>query len=57
MADLPKFEPRYDASRREQEVKSRTGIRRLTDTCALPATWQGGVSWDRKFSESIERMH
>jgi len=30
-ADLPQFEQRYDVSRREHEVKSRTGIRRLSD--------------------------
>src|SRR5208337_1207625 len=35
-ADLPKFEQRYYVSRRKHEVKSRTAIRRLTDTRALP---------------------
>jgi hypothetical protein len=43
MPDLPKFEPRYDVSRREHEMKNRTGIRRLTDTCALPAGFLGGA--------------
>jgi hypothetical protein len=36
-ADLPKFEQRYDVSRREHEVKSRTGTQNAR-TCALPAT-------------------
>jgi len=30
---------------------------RASSLPALTATWQGGVSRDRKFSESIERMH
>ena len=34
-AVLPKFERRYDDSYHERQMKSRTGIRRLTDTCAL----------------------
>ncbi len=37
-ADFLKFEQRYDVSRREHKVKSRTEIRWLTDTCALPAS-------------------
>ena len=35
-ADLPQLEQRYDVSRREHEVKSRTGTPN-TRTCALPA--------------------
>ena len=35
-ADLPKFEPRCDVSRREREMKTRTGTQN-TRTCALPA--------------------
>jgi hypothetical protein len=36
-AVLPKFERRYDVSCQERRMKGRTGIRWLTDTCALPA--------------------
>jgi len=37
--DLPEFEPRYDVSHREHEVKSRTGTQN-TRTCALPARFR-----------------
>jgi hypothetical protein len=38
-ADLPKFQPRFDVSRRGREVKSRTGTQNAR-TCALPALGQ-----------------